>query len=82
MNWLAELVAALAVGILKAMLDRRDLRDAVLARVERDLYALAQRAEEWKAAHPRAGDPRDEFVVRDRRTPKSLSADHSSKTEP
>lgn len=50
---IAEILAALVIGLLKYLQTRQDLRAAVRAEVEKECMGYAIKANEWKANAPR-----------------------------
>jgi hypothetical protein len=61
MNVLAQILAALAVGILRYLQSRKDLKESIRADLEKESLSYALKAQEWRA---RAGVDADSLRVR------------------
>jgi len=59
MTWVAEILAALVVALLRTAWARADLRDAVLRRAQDELDRWALEAAAWRATHPVVVNPAD-----------------------
>ena len=57
MGVVAEVLAALAVSILRWYAEREDIRETERGRMAMDAARLAQSALQWKADHPVPGGP-------------------------
>lgn len=55
MEWVAKIVATLAVELLRALWARQDLRDAVRYEMSQRLIELAAMAETWRRAAEQRG---------------------------
>lgn len=76
MNLLAQILAALAVGILRYLQSREDLKDSIRADLEKESLSYALKAQEWRA---RAGADAESLRVRNEGASLSLhSGDASS----
>lgn len=81
MNLLAQILAALAVGILRYLQSREDLKDSIRADLEKESLSYALKAQEWRA---RAGADVESLRVRNEGASLSLpdsSSDVNRRTD-